>query len=73
MEIVSEPAWLNEMPLDSADHVRQGWHMIGHPAVRGHLVQLDGLSREEAAAVIETMRKRIRKAAWTHNVVLYGS
>jgi hypothetical protein len=72
VEIISVPPWLNAMPLDSPDHVRQAWHMIGHPSVRAHLIQLNGLSREEAVAVIGVMRRRIRKAAWEHGVVLFG-
>jgi hypothetical protein len=60
------------MPLDSANHVRQAWHMIGHPSVRGHLVQLDGLDGWEADAVIAVMRRRIKRAAWEHGVILFG-
>jgi hypothetical protein len=60
------------MPLDTADHVRHAWHMIGHPVIRGRLRQFDGLSPDEAAAVIEVMRRRIRRAAWEHGVTLFG-
>jgi hypothetical protein len=61
------------MPLDSPAHVRQAWHLIGHPSVRGHLVQLDQLDSWEADAVIAVMRRRIRRAAWEHGVILHGS
>jgi hypothetical protein len=65
------PGWLDEMPLDSADHIRHAWHMIGHPLVRGRLRQVDGLSHDEAVAVIAVMRRRIRRAAWEHDVKLH--
>lgn len=70
---VTVPAWLDEMPLDSADHVRKAWHMIGHPAVRSRLLQFDQLDQDQASAVIAVMRRRIRRAAWAHGVVLFGS
>jgi hypothetical protein len=66
------PAWLDEMPLDSPEHVRHAWHMIGHPMIRGRLRQFDGLSPGECAAVVEAMRRRIRKAAWDYDLVLFG-
>lgn len=65
------PAWLDEMPLDSPDRVRHAWHLIGHPSVRGRLRQVDGLGHDEAVAVIAVMRRRIRRAAWEHNVRLH--
>jgi hypothetical protein len=46
--------------------------MIGHPSVRGRLRQADGLEAEEAAAVLAVMRRRIRRAAWEHGVLLHG-
>jgi hypothetical protein len=67
------PAWLDEMPLDNAHHILQGWHMIGHPMIRGRLRQEDELSPEETIAVIAVMRRRIRRAAWDHDVVLHGT
>ena len=65
------PSWLDEMPLDSPDHVRHAWHMIGHPMIRGRLRQVDGLGHDEAVAVIAVMRRRIRRAAWEHGVRLH--
>lgn len=65
------PGWLDEMPLDSPDHVRYAWHMIGHPSVRGRLRQFDHLGHDDAVAVIDVMRRRIRRAAWEHNVKLH--
>lgn len=73
MPPVTVPAWLDEMPLDSPEHVRQAWHMIGHPSVRGRLRQVNGLDWDQSGAVIEAMRRRIRKAAWEHGLVLFGS
>lgn len=72
MAPVTVPAWLDEMPLDSAAHVRQAWHMIGHPSVRGKLREVNGLSWDQASAVIDAMRRRIRRAAWEHDVILFG-
>jgi hypothetical protein len=67
------PAWLEQMPLDSPEHIRSAWSMAGHPAVRGRLRGADGLDRDQQDAVIEAMRRKIKRAAWEHGLVLYGS
>jgi hypothetical protein len=58
------------MPLDTAEHVWAAWRMIGHPSIRGHLRQFDGYTPDEITAVLEVMRRRIRRAAWEHNILL---
>jgi hypothetical protein len=61
---------LEQMPLDTAEHVWMAWVFIHRPALRQGLQ--GELDQDQAAELLQLLEHRIRKAAFEHGVLLFA-